>query len=797
MNHIVSASLLILTGICVYAAINHAFISYQRPFSRVHFLFSLLCITLTAFELLHLFTYSADTIPQMVFMLKWELTAILLAMGIFPWFISEYSGIRPQWLLVGITASIVLMLLINIFEPYSLQYLDVKKIEQLQMFWGERISRPVGQAGTLYYVGATVVLIVFVFSLYALFACYHRNRMWTTLFMLLAIGVFVATGIEGILVRLSIINFIHLGPFGILAMIIAMSMAINQEMQQKLTVTENRFRSLVEQSPFSIQILSPDGSTIQVNSAWEKLWGITQEDIKNYNLLNDPQLRDKGITPYLEQGFTGTAIEIPPVNYTPVENNVLNGTYNEHWIRAYIYPIKDVKGNVREVVMLHEDVTDKKRFEDTIHFIATGVTETGEGFFRQLAQNLSQLFEARYAFIGVIENADQAHVTTIAASENGKLVPNFNYSLKGTPCENVIGKRTCIYPDNVQKLFPEDGLLVEMGVEGYVGTPLFDVDGEPSGIIVLLDNRPLSNADHMKGVMEIIAARAAAELERLKADDLLKRQRRHLQEMVDSRTKALQATLKELEAFSYSVSHDLRAPLRSIDGFSQAILEDYFDKLDVLGKDYLTRIRNNTQRMALLIDNLLQLSRVNRKEMNMQSVNISNLVRDTLKKFQEDNPKRQVQIKITPDIIMRGDAELLTIVIDNLVSNAWKYTEKKQQAVIEFGTENQKGKPVCYIRDNGIGFDMKNASTIFGAFQRLHSAEDFEGTGIGLATVMRIIRRHGGNIWAVANPNEGATFYFTLPDSSPMGYEDDGNDSHDNDIKKHRNQNRNNQLVTE
>jgi light-regulated signal transduction histidine kinase (bacteriophytochrome) len=225
----------------------------------------------------------------------------------------------------------------------------------------------------------------------------------------------------------------------------------------------------------------------------------------------------------------------------------------------------------------------------------------------------------------------------------------------------------------------------------------------------------------------------------------------------------LKAVNKELESFSYSVSHDLRAPLRSIDGFSQALLEDCLDQLDAAGQDYLRRIRAATQRMGQLIDDLLTLSRVTRSDLRKESVDLSRLASRICTHLQQVYPERQVEFEIEPNLFARGDARLLQVVLDNLLNNAWKFTARQTQAKIEFGTMTQEnGIPVYFVRDNGVGFDMVFVDKLFKPFQRLHRMEEFPGNGIGLATVQRIIHRHGGQAWAEGDLNQGATFYFTL-----------------------------------
>jgi light-regulated signal transduction histidine kinase (bacteriophytochrome) len=227
---------------------------------------------------------------------------------------------------------------------------------------------------------------------------------------------------------------------------------------------------------------------------------------------------------------------------------------------------------------------------------------------------------------------------------------------------------------------------------------------------------------------------------------------------------------KELEAFSYSVSHDLRAPLRSIDGFSQALLEDCQEQLDTTGQDYLRRIRAATQRMGQLIDDLLNLSRVTRCDMHIEAVDLSLLASNICTELQQNQPERQVEYAIQTALITQGDTRLLNVLLENLLNNAWKFTSKKPTAKIELGMiTSQSGIPTYFVRDDGAGFEMKYIDKLFAPFQRLHSFQEFLGNGIGLATVQRIVHRHGGSIWAEAEVNRGATFYFTLVAEEAIG----------------------------
>jgi len=243
-------------------------------------------------------------------------------------------------------------------------------------------------------------------------------------------------------------------------------------------------------------------------------------------------------------------------------------------------------------------------------------------------------------------------------------------------------------------------------------------------------------------------------------------ERKRSEQEILRRSAELEAANKELEAFSYSVSHDLRAPLRGIDGFSLALLEDCADKLDQDGRDYLQRVRAATQRMGVLIDDLLNLSRVTRSEMRIEKTDLGAMARRVATELQNMQPERRAEFRIEEGLVAFVDSHLMRIVLENLLGNAWKFSSKRESPHIEFGKADGDGRPTYYVRDDGAGFDPAYADRLFGAFQRLHDKSDFPGTGVGLATVQRIIHRHGGHIWAEGAVDRGATFYFTLSEAT-------------------------------
>jgi PAS domain S-box-containing protein len=257
--------------------------------------------------------------------------------------------------------------------------------------------------------------------------------------------------------------------------------------------------------------------------------------------------------------------------------------------------------------------------------------------------------------------------------------------------------------------------------------------------------------------------------ERKRAEEEVRRLNEELEERVRHRTSELEASTRELDAFAYSVSHDLRAPLRSLAGFSEVLLEDYADRLDETGQGYLGRIGANAARMARMIDDLLDLSRATRVELRRERVDVSAVARDVVEELRDADPERDVQAVVADGLVASGDPHLIRLILHNLLGNAWKFTARRSPAVIRVDVIVRHEAPVFTVSDNGAGFDMRYVAKLFDPFQRLHSTTDFEGTGIGLAIVHRIVQRHGGRIWAESEPGQGATFFFTLAVSAAEG----------------------------
>lgn len=410
-----------------------------------------------------------------------------------------------------------------------------------------------------------------------------------------------------------------------------------------------------------------------------------------------------------------------------IEHRIVRKDGEVRIVREKCEHIRDESGQIiRSIGMVH-DITERKRTEEILH-------------------------ESEEKYRTIVENTTNVIMVTQPDGIISYLSPSCIDVLGYLP-EDLVGTNPVIFhPDGAEKV--QQALTRAM--KGKKGSGfeyrILTKQGEIKWISHSWSSIFIHNT--LQSVVSVISDIT----ERKMIEEEIKK----LNENLMRHSIELAAANKELEAFSYSVSHDLRAPLRSIDGFSQALLEDYHDKLDEEGIDYLRRVRNETQRMGQLIDDFLQLSRLTRVELNFEKVDLSSMAHDILIQHQRDNPSRKVKNIVEDNLSVKGDEKLLKIMFENMLGNAWKFTSKKSKATIEFGQVKNKDEKVFFIRDNGAGFDNNYADKLFIPFQRLHSDEEFDGTGIGLGIVQRIINRHGGRIWVESEVGKGATFYFTL-----------------------------------
>jgi PAS domain S-box-containing protein len=509
--------------------------------------------------------------------------------------------------------------------------------------------------------------------------------------------------------------------------------------EEALRESEERFRTLYENSTVGIYRTTLDGRILLANPTLVGMLGYSSfEELSSRNLEKD------GFSPSYERAHFIDTIERKG-ELKGLESAWTRRDGSVIFVSESARAIRDREGKTLYYDGIVEDITERKRSEEALResqsLYHSFIEQLPNAVFRKDREGRYVLVNPHFCRLKGLKEEDfiGRKPMEVAASEiatQGVEGQATKYSNVGEDVHEQILRTGQIF-ETEEEYLGTDGSLVQMYV---VRMPVFDSHKTIIGT---------------QGIMFDVS-------ERKRAEEEIQKLNAELERRVADRTAQLEATNKELEAFSYSISHDLRAPLRSIDGFSQALLEDYHDKLDEHGKGFLTRVRNAAQRMAQLIDDVLDLSRIHRAEMSRVRVDISGLAAELMEDLHQSQPRRRVEAMIEPGISADGDPQLLRLLLQNLLENAWKFTSKNNHATIEVGSCQRDGKRVYFVKDDGAGFDMAHADRLFAPFQRLHAQTEFAGTGIGLASAQRIIHRHEGKIWAESEVEKGATFYFTL-----------------------------------
>jgi len=497
--------------------------------------------------------------------------------------------------------------------------------------------------------------------------------------------------------------------------------------EEELKRSNDMLRAIIEAAPVAIIGLDLDGNVHSVwNPAAEKMLGWSAREAMGRPLPSVPVERQDEFSRFREQIRSGKTL-----NGVEVRRKKRDGTPIDYSI--YASPLHNAEGHITGNIAILVDITERRRTDEALR--------ESEARLRE-AQRVGRLGNWEY----------NLQTTHFWGSDEARRIYGFDPrqdDFSTDEVENCIPERERVHQALIDLI--EAGKVYDLEFEIH---PRNSSESRIITSIAELQRDEHGNPLKVVGVIQDVTKRKQAEEEILKLNQ-------ELEQRVARRTAQLESANRELETFSYSVAHDLRAPLRGIDGFSQILLEKYQDSVDAQGKNYLQRVRSASQRMEQLIDDLLNLSRVSRSDMNIQQVNLSEVAQEIADELHRTHPERQVEFVIHEGIKAQGDGRLLRIVLENLMGNGWKFTSKHPTARIEFGMEQQKNT-VYFVRDDGAGFDMKYGQKLFGAFQRLHSINEFSGTGIGLATVQRIIHRHCGKVWAEGKVEKGATFYFTI-----------------------------------
>ena len=530
-------------------------------------------------------------------------------------------------------------------------------------------------------------------------------------------------------------------------------------------------RNLIEISLDALITISIEGKIIDVNTATEKIIGMSRErligsDFADY--FTEPEMARAGYQKVFAQGQV--------VDY-PLAIRHTSGAIAEVLYNASVY--RDEQGEVLGVFAAARDITERKKAEEALSsskaFLNSVIEMSPESLW--VSDSEGTMIRVNQACRDLFGLKDEEVVGKYNLFKDNLLEEQgFMPLVEDVFRKGEIARFTIDY--NLPRVEHVTIAGATPRIVDVVIAPIKDMYGKVTNAIVqhkdITKSKPAEQEKAKRAAELVIAnkeltfqneekAKRAAELI-IAIKELVfqnEEKAKRAAELIIA-NKELEAINKELESFAYSVSHDLRTPLRSIDGFSHALLDDYKDKLDDQGADYLQRVRDSSQRMGQLIDDLLNLSRITRGVIQREPVDLSLMARKICSELQKNTPERQAEFVIASGIIVNADKHLMNVVLENFLNNALKFTSRHPSAIIEFGTKVVDGKNAYFIKDNGAGFDMRYTGKLFAPFQRLHSMGEFPGTGIGLATIQRIIRKHGGNVWAEGEVEKGATFYFTL-----------------------------------
>jgi signal transduction histidine kinase/PAS domain-containing protein len=726
---ILACVLAAVAAICVYACIAHVFAARHPWFRAVHLTFAALALMAAVHATSHIAVYTADGVAQYVAAERYANLSGALAMALVPWLVRGYFAAGSRWIAILMSAFYALSGILYELTAIGSRSRPAPLLEKIVLPWGETATihrLPEVPIAAWLFWGVSLLLLGYIAALCA--GQRQRRGSLPAVAMAASICVLMLTLAANMLILARQLDCIFLGEFGFLALVLTM---------MRLLSGEESYRAMIGQASVGIFVLSAAGRFLDANRVGCSMLARTRAELRSLTLK--------------EVVVDGQVAPPGPRATHPLRRG--DGT-------TVLADISSQQLSDGRILCVALNVTETVRIETALQLLAeSGPAQDTASFAERCAETLAQAFCAGHGAVSVVDQ--RSGTATMLGQWPPRREPG-GYPLAGAPSALLTAERRSMYVTGLATAFPTHAPFAACASGGYLGAAILNSAGAVTGVVEVWDEAPFAVGPGSQQILETFAHRIGAELERAAADRELRELTATLEGRVAARTSELEQANEELEAFSYSVSHDLRAPVRAVDAHAAMLLTEAGTVLDDSARKHVERIVQASRRMRDLINGLLQLARLSHQPRNLQMVDLSQLATHAMELLHERDRERRVEFACAPAVRANTDPTTVGVVLNNLLENAWKYSARTAHARIEFGVQREGTRTVYFVRDNGVGFEMQHARRLFKPFQRLHAQGEYAGMGIGLATVERLIRRVGGQVWAESAPDQGATFYFTL-----------------------------------